>query len=114
LSPLAKGAVGSPLLSMAVGGYECRPRNRAPGGKISAHGKGLALDVTSFRFADGTTALVSAPASPQASAFLAGARRAACGYFFTVLGPGADAAHADHLHLDVEPHGATGTGRICQ
>lgn len=112
-APLAKSTAGVALNGVTAAGFECRARNRAPGGKLSAHGKGLALDLVSFHFADATTTTVAAPA-PERSAFLTGARRAACGYFTTVLGPGADEAHRDHLHLDIEAHGASGAGRICQ
>jgi hypothetical protein len=41
-------------------------------------------------------------------------RRAACGWFTTLLGPGSDAAHADHLHFDVLRHGASDDYRICE
>jgi hypothetical protein len=34
-------------------GYECRNRNRAEIGKISAHASGLAVDVASFELANG-------------------------------------------------------------
>lgn len=112
LAPLAKGATGAPLAGVTAAGFECRPRNRQPGGKLSAHGKGLALDVTAFQFSDGATTTVAAPG--ERVAFLNGARKAACGYFTTVLGPGADASHQDHLHLDIEAHGGSGYGRICQ
>jgi hypothetical protein len=37
----------------------------------------------------------------------------ACGYFTTVLGPGANAAHANHYHLDLGVHGNSGNYRIC-
>ena len=33
--------------------------------------------------------------------FLNAISASACGYFTTVLGPGSDAAHSDHLHLDL-------------
>jgi hypothetical protein len=39
---------------------------------------------------------------------------AACGWFTTVLGPGSDEAHADHLHVDMAPHGTSDRYRICQ
>jgi hypothetical protein len=39
---------------------------------------------------------------------------AACGYFTTVLAPGADAAHEAHFHLDSGLHGATPNDRICE
>ena len=37
-------------------------------------------------------------------------------YFTTVLGPGADVFHYNHIHLDLANHGATDTGprRICK
>jgi len=42
------------------------------------------------------------------------ARTAACGWFTTVLGPGSDAAHTDHLHVDTTLHGTSDRYRICQ
>jgi hypothetical protein len=41
-------------------------------------------------------------------------RTAACGWFTTVLGPGSDAFHANHMHLDIEKHGPSGSYRICE
>ena len=41
-------------------------------------------------------------------------RVAACGWFTTVLGPGSDAAHAEHLHVDILQHGSSDRYRICQ
>lgn len=113
VSPLARGATGQTLSGVTAAGFQCRPRNRVEGGKLSAHGKGLALDVTSFQFSDASTMTVAAP-SPERAAMFAGIRKAACGYFTTVLGPGADESHRDHLHLDIEAHGSSGYGRICQ
>lgn len=113
-APLARGASGAELQSIeAGGGYECRPRNRVPGAKMSAHGRGLALDVVALTLSDGRRAVVG-KAEGAPARLVEAMRRAACGYFLTVLGPGADAAHADHLHLDLEPHGSRGTARLCQ
>jgi hypothetical protein len=39
---------------------------------------------------------------------------AACGWFTTILDPGSDPAHADHLHVDIQQHGSSGRYRICQ
>ena len=39
-------------------------------------------------------------------------RRGACSYFTRVLGPGADASHKDHMHLDVIAR--TSGYRLCQ
>ena len=41
-------------------------------------------------------------------------RLTACGYFTTVLGPGANAAHATHYHLDLGVHGKSSNYRICE
>jgi hypothetical protein len=46
--------------------------------------------------------------------FLHTMRQASCGWFTTVLGPGSDAAHAEHFHFDILRHGASDTYRICQ
>ncbi len=111
VAPLAKGAQGSPLKSISVGGgYECRPRNHVAGAKPSAHGRGLAIDVMSFTFADNRQLSVKDDA---ATPFIRAVRTAACGVFTTILGPGSDAAHATHLHLDLERHGSSDRYRIC-
>ncbi len=78
--------------------YECRPRNRVPGAKLSEHGHGDALDVRAFHLADGrrlelTDVTVDKPLREAL-------RDSACRRFDTVLGPGADAHHNGHIHLD--------------
>jgi hypothetical protein len=35
-------------------------------------------------------------------------------YFTTILGPGSNASHADHLHFDLGLHGKTANYRICE
>ena len=47
------------------------------------------------------------------SRFVDAARQSACGAFMTVLGPGADAAHANHLHVDIQQRRAK-SSRFCQ
>jgi hypothetical protein len=111
-APLTKGATGSTLQRITVGGgFECRPRNHVAGAKPSAHGRGLAIDVMSLTLADGRRISVETDAGAP---LLRGLRMAACGAFTTVLGPGSDAAHATHLHLDIEQHGSSDRYRICQ
>ena len=48
------------------------------------------------------------------SRWLMALRVSACGYFTTVLGPGANAAHAEHYHFDLGMHGKSGSYRICE
>ncbi|WP_102960971.1 extensin family protein [Mangrovicella endophytica] len=80
--------------------YVCRPR--AGEGKISEHARGSAIDIGAFGLADGRSLPVKPEASGTAEArFADGIRAAACGPFKTVLGPGTDAAHKNHLHLDM-------------
>jgi hypothetical protein len=79
--------------------YECRGRNRVVGAKVSEHGKGNAIDVRAFVLADGRKLVltdVNAPKSLRLSL-----QESACGRFTTVLGPGSDAYHEQHIHLDV-------------
>lgn len=90
--------------------YVCRPRHN--GEKMSEHAFGNALDIASFTLTDGTKIAVE-PTPPEKNAkFLDAVRKAACGPFKTVLGPGADPDHALHFHLDLEPRRNGGT--FCQ
>ncbi len=117
VEPLARQHLGSGLAAVETGpGYACRKRNNAATGKLSEHAKGNALDIAAFALSDGRRIAVhpADPPTPAATAFLAAVRATACGYFLTVLGPGSDAAHAEHLHLDLGRHGRTVNYRICQ
>jgi hypothetical protein len=91
--------------------YECR--NQRSGGKLSEHAFGNAVDLMSFGFSNRAAVPVgSHPAESAEARFQDEVRRGACPYFTTVLGPGSDAAHADHLHFDLR---ARNRGyRICQ
>lgn len=113
-APLTKGETGAALVAVESGpGFECRTRNHDPAAKISAHATGLAIDVAGFRFSDGKRAAVGDAASPYRG-LVQTMRAASCGWFTTVLGPGSDAAHATHLHLDAEARGRNGNSRLCE
>ena len=115
LAPLGAGTMGASLVAIDTGpGYECRGRNHDNGAKLSAHAKGLALDVAAFDFSDGRKIGIDAQPDPQSTAYVKALRTAACGWFTTVLGPGSDPYHASHLHFDIERHGSNGSYRICQ
>lgn len=115
-APLAKGTMGTSLASVIAGGYQCRSVNHLPNGHVSPHATGIALDIMSFRFGDGRTIEVGKSPDVAADAYVRAVRTAACGYFTTVLGPGANADHANHLHFDIMHHGVGGDDhwRICQ
>jgi hypothetical protein len=115
VAPLIAGELAVELESVRTGtGYECRNRNRADAGKISAHASGLAADIVSFELADGRTLAIKPNGNEHLRATVDAIRVAACGWFTTVLGPGSDAAHADHMHVDILQHGSSDRYRICQ
>lgn len=80
-------------------GYICRPRHGTQ--KLSEHALGNAIDIMSFTLSDGRSVVVEKTTDKAETDFLAEIRAAACGPFTTVLGPGADADHANHFHLDL-------------
>lgn len=93
-----------------AGGYQCRNRNNAAEGKLSEHARGDALDLLGARFEDGHMLSFSALDNDLATAQLL--HDSACASFATVLGPGADGAHQNHIHVDLEArrHG----GKLCE
>ncbi|TIT29988.1 MAG: extensin family protein, partial [Mesorhizobium sp.] len=108
IQPAVEAKFGTKLKSIGqASAFVCRARHN--GGKMSEHAFGNALDIASFTLADGRKIEVG-PAPPEQDAqFLGTVRKAACGPFKTVLGPGSDADHSLHFHLDLEPrrHGGT-------
>ncbi|TDR93372.1 extensin family protein [Enterovirga rhinocerotis] len=111
-APVLSASRGAALASITTGpGWECRRRNRRAHGKMSAHGNGLALDVNTFFFANKARLPVKGHGSDPA---FAAVRRGACAIFTTVLGPGSDGYHEDHLHLDILRHGRDGKYRLCR
>jgi hypothetical protein len=115
MAPLAQSLLGSPIAALDTGpGYECRGRNGIAGAKTSAHGKGIAIDLVAILLADRRRVAIASPAQGSEQQFLGAMRKAACGWFTTVLGPGSDAAHATHLHVDILRHGASDKYRICE
>jgi len=90
--------------------FECRGRNRVAGAKLSEHGRANALDVRAFRLANGQSiSLIDRTVSRDIRENLL---HSACARFSTVLGPGSDWYHEDHIHLDLmERHN---NYRICQ
>jgi hypothetical protein len=104
-------ALGARLRSVdTYDDYECRGRNRVVGAKLSEHGKGNAVDVRAFTLDDGH--VIRLTDMTVAKDFRETLRDSACHRFTTVLGPGADAHHNGHIHLDIlERHAGY---RICE
>jgi hypothetical protein len=110
LAPAA-AAMGSPLRVVENhDSYDCRGRNRVAGAKLSEHALANALDIRSVRLKDGRVVL---PTDASASrVFRTAMKTSACDRFTTVLGPGSDGYHEDHIHVDrIERRGGY---RICQ
>lgn len=84
--------------------YACRGRNNARGAKMSEHGFGNAIDISAFTLESGrkVSVLANWNGDRDAKRFLRQVRSEACGEFATVLGPGSDAYHRNHLHLDLQ------------
>jgi hypothetical protein len=104
----------TPLRAVHTGpGYDCRNRNRAANGKLSAHVVGQAVDISAFKLGSGETLSIREADNEPKKGVLSTIRTAACGWFTTILGPGSDQAHATHWHFDIEKHGSSDNYRLC-
>jgi len=110
LAPAA-AAVGAPLSAIEnYDSYDCRGRNRVAGAKLSEHGLADALDIRSVRLKDGRVVRPADSGAPRE--FRVAMKAAACNRFTTVLGPGSDGYHEDHIHIDRAER--RGGSRLCQ
>ena len=116
VQPAAELYFGQQVVQIRSGSFSCRPRNNQPGAKLSEHGYGNAVDVMSFQFSDGRDLAVKNGwrGSEPEQDFLREVFLGACRRFTTVLGPGSDAFHYDHLHLDLARHDPRGLRAICK
>jgi hypothetical protein len=97
-----------------ISAYSCRGMNGDPGAHISEHAFGNALDIAEFALADGHRISVQYGwrGSPEEQGFLHDVQLAACESFTTVLAPGANVYHYNHIHVDLMRR-ASGR-RICE
>jgi len=106
----ARQILGSPLVKIeTMGSYNCR--NVAGSEHRSAHAKANAIDVSGFVLADGHRITVLADWSggtPAERRFLQVIHASACKRFGTVLGPGYNAAHQNHFHVELS------SGHFCR
>ena len=117
VQPAAIAWFGQGVKEIRTGGaYACRRRNHNPNAKLSEHAYGNAIDVMSFILADGNVVTVKGGwrGSQQEQGFLRDVLHGACERFKTVLGPGSDALHYDHFHLDLAHHDQRGQRRYCK
>ncbi len=86
-----------------ISAYSCRGMNGNPNAHISEHAFGNALDIAEFDLADGHKVSVQYGwhGSPEEQGFLHDVQAAACQDFTTVLAPGANVYHYNHIHVDL-------------
>lgn len=97
-----------------ISAYSCRGMNGNPNAHISEHAFGNALDIAAFVLSDGRTIAVKNGwrGAPEQQGFLRDVQGGACERFNTVLAPGSNVYHYDHIHVDLMRR-ASGR-RICQ
>jgi hypothetical protein len=110
IGPLA-ARVGSAISSLDnFDSFECRSRNRVVGAELSEHGRANALDVRALKLANGQSISLTDRTVPRE--LRESVLHSVCARFSTVLGPGSDGYHEDHIHLDLmERHN---NYKICQ
>ncbi|MDB5657162.1 MAG: hypothetical protein JWQ94_4775, partial [Tardiphaga sp.] len=86
-----------------ISAYSCRGKNGNSNSHISVLAFGNALDVAAFILADGRKISVKEgwKGLPEEQGFLRDVQGAACGIFNTVLAPGSNKYHFDHIHVDL-------------
>lgn len=109
IEPLAERDLRRRIVGIThLGAYSCRA-NTGRSGELSQHAFGRAIDISGFRFSDGTSASVQHDwrGHGPATIFLHDVARNACRYFSVVLTPASNHDHYNHFHLDIGP------GKVC-
>ena len=114
VAPAAYQILGSELVRIeSFGTYQCRGivgNGAEAAKKVSEHGLGNAVDISAFVLRDGRRITVEEgwrSSDPDVRRFLETIHKSACKRFRTVLSPDYNAAHHNHLHLDM------GRGPFC-
>ena len=115
VQPAARKWFGQPVAEIKqISAYSCRGMNGQRGARISEHAFGNALDIAAFVLADGRRVTVKDgwQGAPEEQGFLRDVQAAACDQFTTVLAPGSNHFHYDHIHVDLMRR--VSGRRICQ
>jgi hypothetical protein len=117
VQPAAQARFGQRVARIdSMGSYACRGMNNQSGAQLSEHSFGNALDIGGFTLEDGRQITLVKDwwhGDEQARAFLMDVHRGSCGHFSTVLSPGSNAFHYNHIHVDLAMHGRSGR-TICK
>jgi hypothetical protein len=104
VQPAAQRWFGARVVEIKqISAYSCRGMNGNANAHISEHAFGNALDIAAFTLADGRHVTVRDGwhGLPEEQGFLRDVEAAACQQFSTVLAPGSNAYHHDHIHVDL-------------
>jgi hypothetical protein len=104
VQPAAQRWFGARVVEIKqISAYSCRGMNGDSRAHISEHAFGNALDIAAFTLADGRQVSVKDgwKGMPEEQGFLRDVQAAACQQFTTVLAPGSNAYHYDHIHVDL-------------
>ena len=111
LQPAARASLKSPVVAIDhYGTYACRRIYGRTTGRVSEHARANAFDFAGVRLADGRRVTVAGHfhAEDARGDFMRDIRDGACTVFHVTLSPDYNAAHRDHLHLDM------GGFRLCR
>jgi Extensin-like protein C-terminus len=104
VQPAAQRWFGARVVEIKqISAYSCRGMNGNASAHISEHAFGNALDIAAFTLADGRRITVKDgwKGMPEEQGFLRDVQAAACQQFTTVLAPGSNVYHYDHIHVDL-------------
>ena len=104
VQPAAQKWFNQPVVEIKqISAYSCRGMNGQAGAPISEHAFGNALDIAAFVLADGHRITVKGgwKGTPEEQGFLRDVQGSACDQFTTVLAPGSNQFHYDHIHVDL-------------
>ena len=104
VQPAALHWFGAPVVEIKqISAYACRGMVGSRSSHISEHAFGNAIDIAGFVLADGRKIMVKDGwhGSAEEQGFLHDVQLYACETFSTVLAPGYNAAHYNHIHVDL-------------
>jgi len=104
VQPAAQRWFGARVVEIKqISAYSCRGMNGNSSAHISEHAFGNALDIAGFTLADGRRISVKDgwKGIPEEQGFLHDVQASACQQFTTVLAPGSNVYHYDHIHVDL-------------
>jgi hypothetical protein len=104
VQPAAQRWFGARVVEIKqISAYSCRGMNGDSRAHISEHAFGNALDIAGFTLSDGRHVSVRDgwKGMPEEQGFLRDVQAAACQQFSTVLAPGSNVHHYDHIHVDL-------------